>query len=98
MAYDFDRGLQRLNTAVAGCLTNADALLDGQPLRIVFDNGGADALGIEVRRPRAALPSAAAAAVTDGSLLVVAGQGTYRVLQATPDGLGLTALELQLAA
>jgi hypothetical protein len=72
-----------------------DAVLDGQAQRVVFDNAYREAFdGVSTRQPMAQLPTAAAAAVTQDSRLVVGGV-TFRVRSNEPDGTGWTILMLE---
>lgn len=72
------------------------ATLDGAPVRGIFDGASLVALGgIGTTSPRFTLASAAAAAATQASLLVLAGR-TYRVRDVLPDGTGVTELSLEL--
>ena len=73
-----------------------DGTLDGVPVRVIFDNPYAEALqGIATRMPTAGLPSAQATGVTQQSLLVLPGVGTFRVRSPEPDGTGWTTLMLE---
>lgn len=71
-----------------------DATLDGQPVRVIFDNAYTEVLGLATRSPRAGLPTARAGSVQQGSVLVVAGT-TYQVASVQPDGTGWTDLMLE---
>ncbi len=71
------------------------ATLDGVPVNGIFDNGFAQAFdGIATAEPSFLLPSAAAASVTQSSVLVV-GSVTYRVRIPRHDGTGLCNLLLE---
>lgn len=96
----FEDAVQRLHEAVHTRLANADALLDGEAVRVVFDNTYDVALGAAgVRRPRAALPSASAVGVVpETSTLEIVGGSTYTVEAVLPDGAGWTEMHLRLAA
>lgn len=71
------------------------ATLDGAAVRGVFDGPSSVVLGgVGTTAPRYTLSSAAAAAATQASVLVMAGT-TYRVRDMLPDGTGLTELSLE---
>lgn len=73
------------------------ATLDGVAVRGVFDNTYTLELGgVSSREPAYTLPTAACAAVTRSSVLVVPAAGTYRVREHEPDGTGVSVLRLEL--
>ena len=71
-----------------------DATLDGQAVRVIFDNAYTEVLGLATRSPRAGLPSSSAGSAQQGSVLVVSGT-TYQVASVQPDGTGWTELMLE---
>lgn len=72
------------------------ALLDGAPVVGLFDNEYQQVLaGIGTMGPAFSMPTAAAGAAVQGSMLVVEG-ATYRVRNVEPDGNGVTILPLEL--
>lgn len=86
----------RLNSAVFSRLCNAEAVLDGKPVCVIFDREFQLAFdGIATTVPMATAPSASVATATTASLLVVGGD-TYRVRSVQPDGTGATRLLLEL--
>ncbi len=96
--FQFENALARLNAAVQGRLTNADAVLDNKVVRIAFDNGYATELGsVGVRQPRAGVLLHLAPRVAAGSRLRVVGGQQYEVVSVEPDGAGWVELVLQAA-
>jgi hypothetical protein len=93
----FEDALQRLNTAVGTHLSNVDAQLDGQNVRIVFDDGYDAFAGVATSEPTAGLAASAAPNVEEGSTLVI-GTDVYTVRTPQPDGLGWLVLPLQKEA
>lgn len=70
------------------------ATLDGAAVSGIFDNAYTEAFGMASRAPMFTLPSAAAAAATQASVLVVESVA-YRVTAVQPDGTGVTTLMLE---
>jgi hypothetical protein len=94
----FESSIARLNAAVARHLTNADAVLDGVPVRVAFSNATREVLGgINVQQPTAGLQSHLAENATQDSWLRIVGGHNYRVTSIDPDGAGWTLLQLELA-
>lgn len=86
----------RLNRAVFSHMSNADALLDGVPLPVLFEREYQRIFdGIASTSPIASAPSESVASATTASTLVLAGN-TYRVRGIRPDGAGVTMLLLEL--
>lgn len=77
-----------------------DALLDGVPVRGIFDAGhelaGVGALGMAASLPRLTLPTASVPAGVVGAALVL-GTATYTVVEHRPDGTGVSELRLEAA-
>ena len=72
-----------------------DATLDGQGVRVIFDNGygvGFDA-AMGGNMPHALLATADAESAAAGSVLMI-GSARYTVAAVEPDGTGVTALRL----
>lgn len=97
MAYAFETSLQRLNAAVGSRLANVQAVLDHRSVRVAFDNGTDQALGMEVRRPTAALPTSDVGRLTADTRIRIGGQ-VYRIAQHDDDGAGWTVLTLERAS
>lgn len=94
----FESSLARLNAAVQGRVTNADAVLDNKPVRVAFDNGYGLELGsVGARQPRAGLSSHLAPRVAAGSRLRIGVGQQYEVVSVEPDGAGWVELVLQAA-
>lgn len=86
----------RLNRAVFSHMSNADALLDGVPLAVLFERDYQRIFdGIASTSPVATAPSDSVASATTSSTMKVAGN-TYRVRGIQPDGTGNTVLLLEL--
>lgn len=96
-AFAFERSMQRLNAAVARCVTNADAVINNRVVRVAFDNGTDETLGAQVRRPTVGMPTEAAGAITDSTLVRIVGGCSYRVLLVDDDGAGWSVLHLERA-
>lgn len=78
-----------------------DAVLDGVPQRVIFDELSASPMGMATREPRASLPTAALGASGHNSTLVLTppeggAARTYRVADLDHDGTGWTVLRLEL--
>lgn len=71
-----------------------DATLNSASVRVIFDAAYTDPLGVESVGPVATLPTADAATVAHGQMLIVAST-TYKVRGVEPDGTGITLLRLE---
>jgi len=84
-----------LSTFFAAAEFASPATLDGVPVVGILDNNYMQAFdGIAGASTSYTLPSAACAAATSASVLVVAGS-TYRVRSVQPDGTGVSVLLLE---
>lgn len=89
----------RVDRAVFRHLANTSGLLDGEPVRGIFDEPFAAVEGIGTSAPQLTVSAEAAARVEEGTSQFVRGEmpgGTvYTVVEATPDGAGMTVLRLR---
>jgi hypothetical protein len=91
----FERSLQRLNAAVGARLTNADAVINNRVVRVAFDNGTAESMGMQVRRPTVGFAVGAAGAVTESTSVRIVDGRSYRVQLVDDDGAGWCVLHLE---
>lgn len=74
-----------------------DATLNGQPVRVLFDNAYEEGFGVSTRQPMASMPTAVAQAVgAEQDSVLMIGAATYHVRADKPDGTGWTVLTLEL--
>lgn len=74
--------------------SGVDALINGVTVRVLFDNGFADALGVAGTSPTALCIAADIDANPTGQSFVLDGV-TYEVKTPRPDGHGMVVLELE---
>lgn len=91
----------RINATVLRALGNEEAIVSGQPVQAVFDNGyslgQAGPFGMATTQPRLTCATAALPADPVGAAVVV-GSGSYVVAEHQPDGTGISLLLLEVAA
>lgn len=90
----------RLNQAVVAHMVNAEAVLDGNALNVIFDNsfalGNVGVLGMASSQPSITLQTSDVPATPVGSAVTV-GVTAYLVAAHEPDGTGMSRLVLELA-
>lgn len=101
MPAPFARLESRVDRAVFGHLANTSGLLDGQAVDGIWDEAYLDIEGISTSGPVLTLPAAVAGCVVPHKSVFVRGTLVdgivYSVVEARPDGAGMTLLRLREA-
>ena len=101
MTARFAAAQNRLNQAVVAHMANVEAVVGGNALDVIFDNGYAlgnvGLLGMATSQPSITLKTSNVPATPVGATVVI-GAATYLVAAHEPDGTGVSRLLLEASA